>query len=302
VAPAGCHGDRLDRVLAAEFSDSSRARLQSLIKAGEVRVNGSVETKPRRSIDAGDRISVRIPPEKTAELLPETLPLVVLFEDEDLIVIDKPAGLVVHPAAGNPTGTLVNALLHHCGDALRQVGEPARPGIVHRLDKDTSGCLVAAKSEVAYQGLTARFSNREVEKTYRCVVSGVPSSLTGRIENRIGRHPVNRQRMALVDEPAGKLAITDYAVVATDPDGKWSAIRCELHTGRTHQIRVHMKESLRCPILGDEIYAQKGKQSVKTSRLMLHARRLAFRHPRTDDPMAFESSVPPEFERFGGKG
>jgi len=255
-------------------------------------------TKPRHPVAEGDRIRVRILAPTASEPQPEPIPLAVLFEDQHLVVIDKPTGLVVHPGAGNASGTVVNALLHHCDGRLSRAGEADRPGIVHRLDKETSGCLVAAKTEVAYHSLVGQFSGREVEKPYLCVVQGCPDPPKGRLENRIGRHPVSRQRMTVLEEPAGKIAITDYEVVKAAPDLTWAVGRCDIHTGRTHQIRVHMKESLRCPIIGDEIYAQRKRQPVQTGRLMLHAWKLAIRHPNTGERFAFESPLPPEFERF----
>ena len=291
-------GERLDRFLARASSDLSRSRLQSLIKSGHVEVNAEVVKKPRHSLASGDRIRIEIPPPDSVELLPEDIPLSVLFEDDYLIVVDKPAGLVVHPGAGNAGGTLVNALLYHCGGQLSRAGDSDRPGIVHRLDKETSGCLVAAKNDDAYLDLVRQFSGREVGKTYRCVVQGVPDPPEGHIENRIGRHPVSRQRMAVLEEPAGKLAITDYEVLNSASDGSWSAIRCEIHTGRTHQIRVHMKETLKSPILGDEIYAQPKRQLVKTSRMLLHAWKLAFENPATGERIAFESTLPEPFDPF----
>ncbi len=291
-------GARLDKVLADRCGNLSRSRLQALIKAGEVTLNGAPVTKPRHPLAVGDEIIVTIPPPESTEVLPQDIPLAVLHEDDHVIVIDKPVGLVVHPGAGNPDGTLVNALLHHCHGRLSQAGGIERAGIVHRLDKETSGCLVAAKTDTAYLSLTGQFAGRETEKAYFCVVEGVPVPASGRIENRIGRHPVNRQRMAVRPEPHGKEAITDYEVTHSDPAGTWALVRCVIHTGRTHQIRVHMKESLHCPILGDELYAQVSRQSVRPGRLMLHARRLAFTHPVTGERLVFESPLPDEFSPF----
>lgn len=291
-------GARLDKVLADRCADLSRSQLQALTKAGHVSVNGSAVTKPRHPLAAGDQIVVEIPAPESTELRPQDIPLDVLFEDDHVIVLNKPAGLVVHPAAGNPDGTLVNALLFHCDGKLSSIGGDDRPGIVHRLDKETSGCLVAAKSDEAYQSLTGQFAGRETDKAYFCVVQGVPDSASGHIENRIGRHPVNRQRMAVRPEPHGKEAVTDYEVLRSDDKGRWSLIRCVIHTGRTHQIRVHMKETLRCPILGDELYAQVSRQAVKPGRLMLHARNLAFQHPITGERLEFASPIPEAFTPF----
>jgi 23S rRNA pseudouridine1911/1915/1917 synthase len=292
-------GVRLDKVLADRRPDFSRARLQDLIRDGHVSLGDRAVTKPRHPLATGDRVTVFVPPPVPAAAAPQEIPLTVLFEDEHLIVINKAAGIVVHPAAGNADGTLVNALLHHCRGQLSGIGGVERPGIVHRLDKETSGCLVAAKTDAAHRELARQFADRETEKTYLCVVHGVPTApAEGRIENRIGRHPGNRQKMTIRPEPHGKDAVTGYRIERADPAGAWALIRCDLFTGRTHQIRVHMKESLQCPILGDEIYAQINRQTVQTGRLMLHAWRLAFTHPVTGKRMAMESNIPPAFERF----
>lgn len=291
-------GSRLDKVLADRRPDFSRARLQDLIRDGHVSIGGQTVTKPRHPLAAGDRVTVRVPPPVPAAAKPQAIPLTILFEDEHLIVIDKAAGIVVHPAAGNADGTLVNALLHHCRGQLSGIGGVERPGIIHRLDKETSGCLVAAKTDTAHREIARQFADRETEKTYLCVVQGMPSAPEGRIENQIGRHPGNRQKMTIRPEPHGKTAVTGYRVERADSAGAWALIRCELFTGRTHQIRVHMKESLQCPILGDEIYAQVNRQTVKTGRLMLHAWRLAFTHPMTGERLTMESALPAAFERF----
>ncbi len=287
-------GMRLDKYLSDTLPELSRSRIQDLIKDGHILLNDG-PAKPKHALAEGDQITVHIPEPEPMEALPQDIPLEVLFEDASIIVINKPSGLVVHPAAGNPDGTLVNALLHHCRGQLSGIGGVLRPGIVHRLDKDTSGCLVAAKSDAAHQELTRQFSGREVKKTYLCVVQEVPEPPAGEIRNRIGRHPVNRQKMAEVNAPAGKEAATDYRVVK--PFGDHALVECDLHTGRTHQIRVHMK-GLGHPILGDPIYAQPSRQSVKTSRLMLHAWKLSFTHPETKERLTFESSPPEPFHRF----
>ena len=298
--PGPAAGERLDRFLSGQLPECSRARIQALIKSGKARVNGSAAAKPRAPLRPGDHVVLEIPPPEIETILPEAIPLDVLFEDDRLIVIDKPAGIVVHPGAGNRTGALCHALMHHCRGRLSTLSGADRPGIVHRLDRDTSGCLVAAKDDETHAALTALFAGREVEKIYFCVVQGVPRVPSGLIENRIGRHPVRRQRMAVLEAPAGKTAVTAYEVVHADPAGAWSLVRCRLHTGRTHQIRVHMKESLLCPILGDEVYAQPARQSVRPGRLMLHARWLGFTHPATGARMRFESPLPEAFRPFLG--
>ncbi len=301
VVPSTSSGERLDRwlpaALAASGADLSRAAVQELIKSGAATVGGRT-VKPSHPVVTGDEVFVRIEPERSVGLLGEEIPLSVLFEDDDLIVVDKPPGLVVHPAAGNPDGTLVNALLHHCRGRLCALAGEDRPGIVHRLDKETSGCLVAAKSEAAYQSLVAQFSGRETEKGYLAVTEGIPATDEGTIVTNIGRHPVNRQKMAVVPAPAGKEAVTDYRVLRFDARENWAALQCVIHTGRTHQIRVHLKEVLRRPILGDTIYAQVSRQKTKVERLMLHARGLGFRHPVSGEFLRFEAPLPEAFRRF----
>jgi 23S rRNA pseudouridine1911/1915/1917 synthase len=298
---AGDVGLRLDQFLFQALQRAgfavSRSALQDLVKSGLVTVNDRA-VKPRHAVSLNDRIEVVFPAVAPTELLPEDIALSVLYEDEDVIVVDKPHGLVVHPASGNFDGTLVNALLHHCGGKLSPLAGDDRPGIVHRLDKDTSGCLVAAKSDLAYRSLVAQFSGRETGKEYLAVTDSIPSPEEGTISNRIGRHPGNRQKMAVVPAPAGKEAVTDYRVLNRDGTGAWALLRCIIHTGRTHQIRVHLKESLRCAILGDPVYSQISKQKVKVDRLMLHARLLTFKHPRSGRAITFEAPLPDPFDRF----
>ncbi|MDF1741095.1 MAG: RluA family pseudouridine synthase [Verrucomicrobiales bacterium] len=298
TVPAGASG-RVDRYLGEELSHSglSRSVLQELIKSGAVLVNGS-RVKTRYSVESGDEIVISIP-EPTSDIPEaEEILLTVLFEDEDVIVVNKAHGMVVHPGSGNSSGTLVNALLHHCCGRLSTLADPDRPGIVHRLDKDTSGCLVAAKSDVAYESLVAQFSGRETGKVYFAVTHRVPANDSGTIHNQVGRHPVNRQKMAVLEAPAGKEAITDFEVVHSDEFGSWALVKCIIHTGRTHQIRVHLKEALHCPILGDPIYGAKGKGVIKVERLMLHAAKLSFTHPVTAERMTFEAELPDEFSEF----
>ena len=218
----------------------------------------------------------------------------ILFEDNHIIVVNKPHGLVVHPAAGNQTGTLVNALLHHCKE-LSGIGGVERPGIVHRLDKDTSGCLVAAKSDASHKALVEDFSNRKINKIYLAVVDGLPALGSGRIENHIARDPRDRQKMSIVQPPRGKTAITEYETKIESREA--SLVMCKLLTGRTHQIRVHMK-SLGNPILGDPIYSRISKQKIKVGRLMLHAWKLGFTHPITGVQLEFTSDLPKEFSAW----
>lgn len=285
-------GTRLDQYLAGQLSELSRARIQSLIKAGDVLVNGKC-SKAKTPVEFGMRIEVNIPEPEPAEALPQDIPLSVLYEDSDVIVIDKESGMVVHPAAGNPDGTLVNAVLFHCGD-LSGIGGVERPGIVHRLDKDTSGCIVVAKNDTAHLSLTTQFANRDTTKIYLAVVQGCPRETTGTVFTNIGRHPVNRLKMAVVNPGSGKPAITDYKVLRYDAATDASLVMCTLHTGRTHQIRVHMLH-LGHPLIGDPIYAHPRRQKAHPGRLMLHAWRLAFNHPANGQRVAIQSNIPPEY-------
>ncbi len=288
-------GERLDAFLASQLADLSRSRVQTLIRDQYILVNGN-PAKPRDGVKMGDRISIALPEAVPDRAEPQELPLDIIFEDDDLLVLNKASGMVVHPAPGNPDGTLVNALLHHCKGKLSGIGGVERPGIVHRLDKDTSGCLVVAKSDPAHQSLVTQFSERStMEKLYLAVTEGVPKPAKDTIFTHIGRHPVNRQKMAVVNPPGGKTAITDYEVLATDGASVTALVLCHLHTGRTHQIRVHMHHR-GAPLVGDPIYGKPSKTSALTGRLMLHAWRLAFNHPITGRPLRFESPIPAEFE------
>jgi 23S rRNA pseudouridine1911/1915/1917 synthase len=283
---------RLDQYLVSLLPDFSRSRIQALIKSGDITVNG-VATKAKTPVERGWTIEVKVPEPEATEAQPQDIPLEILYEDEDVVVINKESGMVVHPAAGNPDGTVVNALLHHCGD-LSGIGGCLRPGIVHRLDKDTSGCLVVAKNDVAHLSLTSQFAARSTEKLYLAVVQGVPKEASGTVFTHIGRHPVNRLKMAVVNPGAGKAAITDWDVLCTDRATDSSLVLCTLHTGRTHQIRVHMLH-LGHPLIGDPIYANPKRQKAKPGRLMLHAWRLCFDHPRSGQRIEIEAPVPPEF-------
>lgn len=285
-------GTRLDQFLAGQLPEMSRARIQALIKEGEITVNGKA-CKAKTPVERGMSIEVNIPEPEPAEAQPQDIPISVLYEDKDVIVIDKESGMVVHPAAGNPDGTLVNAVLYHCGD-LSGIGGVERPGIVHRLDKDTSGCIVVAKNDNAHLSLTTQFAERDTGKIYLAVVQGCPKEPEGTVFTNIGRHPVNRLKMAVVNPGAGKPAITDYKVLRHDASTNTSLVLCTLHTGRTHQIRVHMLH-LGHPLIGDPIYAHPQKQKARPGRLMLHAWRLAFNHPRNGQRIAIQSPIPPEY-------
>ena len=294
--------ERLDKVVLARHPDFSRSRVEGLVKSGYVTVNGAVATKAGQKVSDDDEIVVEIPPPVPAIPEPEDIPLDVIFEDDDLIVVNKPAGLVVHPAPGHYTGTLVNALLHHCPN-LSGIGGVARPGIVHRLDQETSGVLVVAKSQPAMDGLVKAFaSHANLEKTYLAICHGRPSLDAGRIENLIGRHPVDRKRMAIV-ERNGKRAVTNWQVMTgaafhrRPQNANLSLVKCVIETGRTHQIRVHLA-SLGCPVIGDKTYGKsaldKQLDPVPT-RQMLHAWRLTLWHPVKNEKMTFEAPLPSDF-------
>lgn len=285
---------RLDKAILATHPDFSRSRIEGLVKAGFVTVNGAVAEKAGMKVSEEDEIVVEIPPPVPAIPEPEDIPLDVVFEDDDLLVVNKAPGMVVHPAPGHFTGTLVNALLHHCPN-LSGIGGVARPGIVHRLDQETSGLLVVAKTQAAMDGLVKAFaSHKSIEKTYLAIVHRSAQSsapICGRIENLIGRHPVDRKRMAIV-EKNGKLAITNWKVLVSK--GPITAMECRIETGRTHQIRVHMA-SLGSPVIGDKTY---GKSALDKqldpipARQMLHAWKLALYHPVTNERMHFEAPLP----------
>ena len=283
-------GARLDQVLAARAGTLSRARIQDLIKAGHVTLNGR-PTKASARLRAGDALALSEPPPVPISTLAEDLALDVLFEDDDLIVLNKPAGMVVHPAAGNWQGTVVNALLHHC-PALSGIGGEQRPGIVHRLDKETSGCLVAAKNDTAHQSLSKQFAGREITKIYLALAAGKFRHASGVIEGAIGRHPVQRKKMTVLEDGRGRASKTSYRVLSELPAG--TLVECTLHTGRTHQIRVHLRH-LGHPLLGDEVYGRR----AGFARQMLHAWRLGFTHPRTGARLNFQSPIPADFLEAG---
>ena len=289
---------RLDKQILETHPDFSRSRIEGLIKAGFVTVNGAVAEKAGMKVAEDDEIVVEIPPPVPAVPEPEDIPLDVVFEDADMLVVNKSPGMVVHPAPGHFTGTLVNALLHHCPD-LSGIGGVARPGIVHRLDQDTSGLIVVAKSQAAMDGLVKAFaSHKNIEKTYLAVVHGRPRLDAGRIENLIGRHPVDRKRMAIV-EKNGKVAITNWRVFDSSRQ-QTTAIECRIETGRTHQIRVHMA-SLGCPVIGDAVYGKSAldrKLSPVPARQMLHAWRLRLWHPVEGREMSFEAPIPDDLAAY----
>jgi 23S rRNA pseudouridine1911/1915/1917 synthase len=293
-------GGRVDKLLAERLADLSRARIQALIADGRVSRDGAPVSDASGRAQAGD-YRIELPPPVAAEPLPEAIPLAVLYEDADLIVVDKPAGMAVHPAPGSESGTLVNALLHHCGASLSGIGGVARPGIVHRIDKDTSGVMVAAKSDAAHQGLSAMFAAHDIERVYVALTRGAPRPERGTIEGAIARSTHDRKKMALV-KAGGRAAVTHYRVERTfGPQEKPLAARvaCRLETGRTHQIRVHLA-SKGTPCLGDPTYgsgppAEKVRAAIKAAgltRQALHAAVLGFRHPVTGESLRFETPLP----------
>jgi len=278
---------RLDQFMAKRLPEFSRSRLQQLIRDGFVRLNDST-SRPRQIVRGGDKIELTEPPLEKIEMLPEVIPLEILFEDDDLVVINKPPGLVVHPGAGHREHTLVNALLNHCA-TLSGIGGKERPGIVHRLDKETSGCLVVAKNDPTHRDLSKQFAARTVEKIYLALVAGKLRKPAGAIEGKIGRHPVHRKQMSATTL-RGRVAKTEYRVVRSSD--RATLIECRLHSGRTHQIRVHLHH-LGHAVLGDKIYAPRLTKDFP--RQMLHAWKLGFRHPRTQEWKSFEAPVPDDF-------
>lgn len=296
-------GMRLDRALADLFPDISRERLKALILGGHVAPSrGGPDTlNPSMKVMAGDVFAVTIPPIAMAEAVPQDIPLVILHEDADLIVLDKPAGLVVHPAAGNLDGTLVNALLHHCRGALSGIGGVARPGIVHRIDKDTSGLLVVAKSDRAHEGLALQFKAHSIERLYAAIVYGVPTPPSGTIDTWIGRSDADRKKMAVHREGRGKHAVTHYRSV--ERLYGTTLVECRLETGRTHQVRVHMAHAGH-PLIGDQVYGRDRKgfksilETVGFKRQALHARLLGFIHPVSGETLRFESPLPADMQEL----
>jgi 23S rRNA pseudouridine1911/1915/1917 synthase len=294
VAGADAGGQRLDLWLHTQLPDRSRSFLQNLVRDGRVHIRNPKSEirnpKPNHPVQPGETVVVIIPPPEPCEVEAEAIPLNVLHEDADLIVVNKPPGLVVHPAAGHRTHTLVNALLHHCRGQLSGIGGIERPGIVHRLDGDTSGCLVAAKRDAAHRDLQAQFKARTVAKLYLALVWGVPSRSSGFIEGAIARSASDRKKMRVVSH-GGREAVTEFEVVKTL--GEVALLRCTLHTGRTHQIRVHLA-AMGHPIVGDKVYggARNHPLVKQAGRQMLHAQILAFDHPRTHKRLEFAAPLP----------
>jgi 23S rRNA pseudouridine1911/1915/1917 synthase len=302
VLDADMGGWRLDRALAAALPTLSRERLKALISAGHVtNENGAAVRNPAAKVTGGAAFTIEVPEPRAAHNEPQDIPLVIAFEDEHLIVVDKPAGLVVHPAAGNFDGTLVNALLHHCNGSLSGIGGVARPGIVHRIDKDTSGLIVAAKTDRAHEGLAAQFARHSIDRRYRAIVAGTPRPSEGSVDAPLARSSANRQKMAIVEGDRGKRAVTHYRLIS--PLREASLVECRLETGRTHQVRVHMA-SLGHPLLGDPVYGRTRPahrellSRLGFARQALHAARLGFVHPVTSAALAFESNIPPDMQEL----
>ncbi len=288
-------GERIDALLARSVEDLSRSAAQHLIEEGRVTLDG-LPLRKNYKVRAGDEFELLLPPPVDVPLLPQEMALDVVFEDEDVIVVNKPRGLVVHPAPGHPDGTLVNALLWHCGDSLSGIGGEKRPGIVHRIDKDTSGLLIVAKNDFSHQRLSAQLSDRSLSRVYEAVVRGSFRDDEGTVDRPIGRHPVDRKRMS-VAEKNGRNAVTHWRVL-TRYRG-YTHIQCQLETGRTHQIRVHMA-SLGHPLLGDGVYGAPSPEKGLEGQC-LHARCLKFIHPRSGEAIRLETPLPPYFIEVLGK-
>src|SRR3954465_14257869 len=302
LAPAHA-GWRLDRALAAAVPTMSRERLKTLIRSGAVEAHGASVRDPATKVKGDERLSAAVPEPAAAHNVPQDIPLIVAFEDEHLLVVDKPAGLVVHPAAGNLDGTLVNALLHHCHGSLSGIGGVARPGIVHRIDKDTSGLLVVAKTDVAHEGLAAQFAAHSIDRRYLALVAGLPNPMSGTGDAPLGRSPANRKKMAVVDEGRGKRAVTHYRIVTALRGA--ALVECKLETGRTHQIRVHLA-SIGHPLLGDPVYGRPRQghrdllKRLNFQRQALHAAELGFVHPVSKENLSFKSALPSDIQELFG--
>lgn len=284
-------GERIDAFLASKLHDVTRSWLQKLIEAGNVSVEGREKLAKNYKLRAGDRLTVELPEPETLDVLPENIPLDIVYEDKYLLVVNKPSGMVVHPAVGNHTGTLVNAVMFHCGDQLSSINGVVRPGIVHRIDKDTSGLLVIAKTDAAHRGLAEQFAVHSIKRAYRAVVYNNIKEDDGRVDAPIGRNPKDRLKMAVVSADKGRRAVTNYHVI--ERSGKFTYVECRLETGRTHQIRVHMAY-IGHPLLGDPLYGPRKGMSGVTGQV-LHAKELGFVHPITGEYMEFDSELPSEF-------
>lgn len=294
-------GWRLDRALAAAVPTLSRERLKALIRTGAVELDGKLVRDPAIKVHGVEELRVVVPEARRPHNEPQDIPLAIVFEDEHLLVVDKPAGLVVHPAAGNLDGTLVNALLHHCAGKLSGIGGVARPGIVHRIDKDTSGLLVVAKTDAAHEGLAKQFAAHSIDRRYLAIVNGTPKAASGKIDAPLARSATNRKKIAIVESSRGKRAITHWKKLKPLKDA--AMLECSLETGRTHQVRVHMA-SIAHPLLGDPVYGRSEKSHGKLlkelnfCRQALHATELGFTHPVTKHRLSFTSPMPPDMQEL----
>ena len=296
IVPEESTPDRADKILALHYPEVSRSAIQRFIESGKVRRKNGDKLEPKKKLHPGEVLLVDLSPEPIPGLRPVDLPIGILYEDENLVVVDKPSGMVVHPGEGTGEDTLVHALLHHCDGKLSSVGSPDRPGIVHRLDKDTSGVMVVAKTDPVHHALVKQFADRQTGKEYLALVSGIPREKSGSVTLPIGRHPTIRVKMAVVEN--GKPAHTDWEIIESFGD-LGSLLRCRIHTGRTHQIRVHLS-SLGHPVVGDETYGFKPARSKVPSppRVLLHAEKLSFIHPASGESMTVEAPVPADFSNY----
>jgi 23S rRNA pseudouridine1911/1915/1917 synthase len=302
--PADAAGLRLDRALALAVPEHSRERLKALVGGGRVSGDRGVLWDPALKVKGGEVLTLVVPEPRPSDTEAQDIPLTIVHEDEALLVVDKPAGLVVHPAAGNFDGTMVNALLHHCAGRLSGIGGVARPGIVHRIDKDTSGLLVVAKTDPAHEFLSRQFAAHTVERRYRAVVAGLPVPPAGKVDAPLARSTANRQKMAIVPEGRGKRAVTHYRVL--EPLAGAALVECRLETGRTHQIRVHMA-SIGHALLGDPVYGRAPGRLANVlkelgfHRQALHAATLGFVHPLSKEKLSFESALPGDIVELIGR-
>ena len=302
--PSEILSERIDKIAARLFPELSRTRVQQLIVAGHAFIDGTAATDPAQRIKRGNQLEIFVPEATPLVLEPEAKELDILYEDDQLIVLNKPAGLVVHPGAGNHNGTLVHRLLHHCGPGILSIGGIERPGIVHRLDKDTSGIMVISKTDIAHRHLSRQFAARTMERAYLAICHGVPNPTKGTWSGAIGRHPQHRQKMAVLSS-GGRSASTSYAVLERY-NNLASLVQCRLHTGRTHQIRVHFSHH-KHPLIGDPVYGRAGEAKnlpdyAKTfPRQALHAFSLGFTHPITGEVLRFERPAPEDFEELQKK-
>lgn len=283
-------GERIDSFIAANLEGPSRSFIQKLIEQGKVTLNGAMVTSKKEKLKAGDQVEIAVPPPEQLEILAEDIPLDIVYEDDDVLVVNKPKGMVVHPAVGNYSGTLVNAIMFHCGNRLSSINGVIRPGIVHRIDKDTSGLLMIAKNDKAHESLSAQLADHSITRTYVALVYNNFTKDEGTVDEPIGRDPKNRLRQA-VTYTNSKRAVTHYKVL--ERYGEYTLVQCNLETGRTHQIRVHMA-FIKHPLVGDMVYGPK-KSKFKIEGQMLHAKTLGFVHPTTGEYMEFNSPIPEYF-------